>query len=580
MSFNFDFSDLMDYQFSNSNDFYKTENINIEDGIGFDICGSKNLNVNEILDVYPEGNFFSSKSNNYNACNEEQIDFDLVDEIERFFSEEKKNIAIKEVSSELNSNKKRRISDTDFEADNKDTNVIKEVKKSNKRPKRPKPHFNTSESFFSRIDNYWNVINKNEKYKDLLEKSSVLYKEFKFDSINSDIFLKNVIPTLLPNNIGIKFFDSVQGIDGWHYELNNKRQQDKLAMRWCGQGLNFYDPFVTRHKLDKYGKVTKKQALCPYCPVENKMNLDYVFHNTQDSLYMHHVCKDHGVYSSGYEMEPPLFFYDKGLPIAYCTECGEKCRMFSLGTGTDNCMIAYFRHSFISHNKKKQKRTSEQKRHDNYFLNNNQRKRFVFENFKYQKSIVKTPKSFSNELSMSQNLNNVVNNTVCKINNNIEKREEETNKSETVSIRNSNIKSNEKLKEKEEEDLDIVNFILEDYPEEVLHIETPASDSPSVETPADEFQIDEPILEESNIVGNIATNESVLINDVVNDDDFNFDFANVENEDVKKSMDDLFKEMDGVKNPFGEFVSEYKPVFSFGENLLKEKDSIFDGFIL
>lgn len=79
-------------------------------------------------------------------------------------------------------------------------------------------------------------------------------------------------------------------------------------------------------------------------------------------------------------MSPPLLAFDKGTPVAFCTECGETCKIVGLGSAVDNCMISYFRHAFISHNKKKQKRTREQKQSDHVFFNG-ARKHHIYENF-------------------------------------------------------------------------------------------------------------------------------------------------------------------------------------------------------
>ena len=249
-----------------------------------------------------------------------------------------------------------------------------------KRAKRPKPQFAVSASLFHRINNYWSLISQNNKYLSTLSAAVNKWASPTVVPLQAEQFINNVVPALLPNYVNINFFKDVQGKKGWYYEDNKKRQGGPLALRWCGQELNFYDPFIIRYQVDETGKQTNKQALCPYCPVETDMDLDNIFHTTQDSLYMHHVCKDHGVYSTGYEMSPPLLAFENGTPVAFCTECEETCKIVGLGSGVDNCMISYFRHAFISHNKKKQKRTREQKQSDHVFFNG-ARKHHIYENF-------------------------------------------------------------------------------------------------------------------------------------------------------------------------------------------------------
>ncbi|KAG0683845.1 hypothetical protein C6P40_005280 [Pichia californica] len=278
------------------------------------------------------------------------------------------------VSTTTTSSKKRTYSEADlgestYVASSTSASPLVKIinAKQNKKPKRPKPYFMYNEALQSRMDNYWNLISHNKNYKNIISKWN---NDSALSPIGAHVFVKNAMPALIPNNLTINFFKKYQGIDNWCYQANTKRNEAKLPLRWCGQEMNFYETFVTRHKVDEYGKITQKQALCPYCPIESEsVNLDHHFHSTQDSLYMHHVCKDHGVYSTGYELSPPLIAYDNKIPIAVCTECGEKCKMFNVGTGMENCMIAYFRHAFNTHNKKRHNRSNEQKRKDHLFFN-------------------------------------------------------------------------------------------------------------------------------------------------------------------------------------------------------------------
>lgn len=263
----------------------------------------------------------------------------------------------------------------------KTNNLEKCSTKTIKRSKRARPEFKISVELLERIAKYWTVIATNSKYMTLLKTAREKAEQLGIKELNHTQFTNNVVPALLPNYVDITFFKNLQGEDGWNYEKNTKRHQPSvsLALRWCGQELNFYDPFVVRYKIDDKGKRYNKQAMCPYCPVYSGLDLDIIFHTTQDSLYMHHVCKDHGVYSTGYEVSPPLIGLKDSNIVAYCTECDEICKIGYVGSGIDNCLIGYFRHAFVSHNRKRQKRTREQRHSDHTFFNGC-RKRFVFEN--------------------------------------------------------------------------------------------------------------------------------------------------------------------------------------------------------
>lgn len=253
------------------------------------------------------------------------------------------------------------------------------------RTKRPKPHFENTAAFFQRIQNHWNIISKNPYYKGMITNAIQKYTNESLTIISPEGFLSNIISPLLPNNVTIEVFNTVQGIDGWKYYVNKKRQNEKLALRWCGQYMNYYDPFIYRDKISDNGEVLLKQAMCPYCPLNENTDLDNIFHTTVNSLYMHHLCKTHGVYSTGYEMEPPLFVNQNGLTLAICTSCGEPCKVIGVGNGLESCLISYFRHCISNHNIKKQNRTDNEKEIDK--VNMEYKPDALFENFQYEEAI-------------------------------------------------------------------------------------------------------------------------------------------------------------------------------------------------
>lgn len=249
------------------------------------------------------------------------------------------------------------------------------IQRPTKNFKRSDSRFKLTSHFLRRLDNYWNIIQTNNNYNNLMINSMVKFEIRKSQRLNPSFFISNIIPSLLPNNITINFFKLYQGINGWHYEKSFKRlhqnNNELLPMRWCNQQINFYDPFVSRYQLDESGKKINKQNLCPYCPFNVNIKLNNVFFSTIDSLYKHHVCKDHGIYTSGCEMSPPMFISCKDIPMVCCTECGELCKMKGLGSYYENCMISYYKHAFNSHNKKRQKNSLEQNKKDKNYSNTN-----------------------------------------------------------------------------------------------------------------------------------------------------------------------------------------------------------------
>ena len=211
---------------------------------------------------------------------------------------------------------------------------------------------------YDRADRYWEVIVSNPAFKKLANNESQIMSAVGGYAIDTSIIKRNVVASLLPNYVDISDFENFQDEDGWKYKVNKRRAfDDYISLRWCNQKQNFYQPLVIRYK--KNG--TKKpitQNLCPYCPYTKGMDLNTIFHSVDDSSYMHHVCKDHGVYTTGNEMPIPVFGKTaKGL-VAVCGICGNTCNL-SVDVHADNlnnCLISYFRHCFDKHKNKRQNR--------------------------------------------------------------------------------------------------------------------------------------------------------------------------------------------------------------------------------
>lgn len=247
--------------------------------------------------------------------------------------------------------------------------------------RREKPRY--SELDFARAENYWSVICQNNEYFKFLDYSKPLLEELGMKLADTKLLTKKMVASLLPNYITIESFAEEQNINGWIYEQNGKNTPPKLALRWCGQRLNFYTASVTRYQVDQSGKRGNRQALCPYCPYSKGMNLSTIFYGTTDSAYMHHLTKDHGVYSAGYEMPIPVVCQSAHVHEhahdnehqnfgVFCTKCRKVVSNISMADAKkvdlNNCLISYNRHCFEEHNIKKQNRSAAEKLLDAKFF--------------------------------------------------------------------------------------------------------------------------------------------------------------------------------------------------------------------
>lgn len=242
--------------------------------------------------------------------------------------------------------------------------IIKPFSPKKPKQKRAKPQF--SPEYYNRAAKYWNTITESKTYHETLMKFAQIREQTKLVEIPVEQYKKKVVAALLPNYVEVSAFQSLQGVDGWYYKANTVRDSTMLALRWCGQKQNFYNSFVYRHRVSSNGKDVEKQFLCPYCPFSKDMALDTIFHTASTAAYQHHVCKDHGVYTTGYEMPLPVIGKINDEPVAYCTEC-EHAHKIVLDTEKDdlqNCLIAHFRHCFVEHNLKRQCRSNDIKYRD------------------------------------------------------------------------------------------------------------------------------------------------------------------------------------------------------------------------
>lgn len=188
-----------------------------------------------------------------------------------------------------------------------------------------------------------------------------------------------------------EFFDIKEYSNEWVYYENKFDQpmfqigNGKLPLRFCNQLGNFYEPFILRERRkDKYlmknGECFKRfkrhlqienftsfddnsyevEAMCPYCPINteelsmNVTNLNNYFFGRNNSEYLHHITKHHGIYSNGNEQKLPLFVikdHNKKYK-AYCQDCKRLIRIKSLENNALSCssnkFLTFLRHS-VSH---------------------------------------------------------------------------------------------------------------------------------------------------------------------------------------------------------------------------------------
>ncbi|TID31308.1 hypothetical protein CANINC_000096 [Pichia inconspicua] len=242
------------------------------------------------------------------------------------------------------------------------------LKKASRIPKskRTRPKFTSTKQLQCRIDNYYKCVSNEIENTGAMAKSKMY--ELGYRLVDASYFKNNIITPLLPNNADIEDFNSVQGDNGYIYEYSGaETASDLLAMRWTHQRQNFYEPKIVRYRInEETGKIVDKEALCPYCPVDVTNGLDKCFHNINMSHYMHHVCKNHGVFSTGEEMPVPAFCEKGNKYYSYCSTCGEYQKLSirlaaDCTKANDNGLISYFRHQYKEHNRTRKMRNATEK---------------------------------------------------------------------------------------------------------------------------------------------------------------------------------------------------------------------------
>ncbi|QPG74177.1 hypothetical protein FOA43_001501 [Brettanomyces nanus] len=140
-----------------------------------------------------------------------------------------------------------------------------------------------------------------------------------------------------------------------------------------GTDINFYEPSIFRCHLIEEFKRQGREGLCPYCKLSERTgdNVDGLFFNMNSSAYLHHVTKQHGVFSNGTEMPLPVAIgsiketkqMKKGVrtnivDAATCPFCQKKVKIQKLDDHNldgHNRFLGYFRHLLVHNMRKKNK---------------------------------------------------------------------------------------------------------------------------------------------------------------------------------------------------------------------------------
>lgn len=252
-----------------------------------------------------------------------------------------------------------------------------------------------------RVRKYTNTVQKANRNKakilgrdvKLLQESAAAGKvaigSFKYTIVPESEWKSNYMLYLIPNgyvsSVFLVSFVKSMVDDVWvyydnineqpHFNLNNA----KLPFRYCDQIANYYEPFIIREKRKDGRRLTKEEkrvrsdrrrkgkskddsffqieALCPYCPIkfDNVNKFDDYFYGRNDSDYLHHVTKHHGVYSDGSEHALPdlVVLDDRGRFYAHCEECEELVKIKD-PTGEEivgNRFLGYLRHCLKHRNR-------------------------------------------------------------------------------------------------------------------------------------------------------------------------------------------------------------------------------------
>lgn len=257
--------------------------------------------------------------------------------------------------------KARPFNISSFEANKKSKSIIKSPKlhKTNvysnpkcltrKTPRKEVLHYRTPE-LTEKIEKFYNLLREKNVFDNAMKATKETMIKNQIKPISFSLVKDFILPALMPNNYTVKDFAKIQGKNGYHYLANPSYSSTWATPRWSNNSKNFYQPSVIRKVKNKNNKLSEAEGLCPYCPIHDFENPDDCFYSTSGALYQHHLCKSHGVYTSGLEMPVPAIGIKNDTLFACCTGCDAAIVVRLYGTTLRNCLKPYYRHCFDHHN--------------------------------------------------------------------------------------------------------------------------------------------------------------------------------------------------------------------------------------
>lgn len=202
---------------------------------------------------------------------------------------------------------------------------------------------------------YWETIKHSEYFQKLLKEGMKIScsEDLPYAEYRTLHALSSAMYCIIPNNLNIEDFQPLQHMFAWEYQRNLRQEHQCLPHRWCGNKANFFEPLVTRFRRDESGREINIEGLCPYCtPSFNDQVNGYekYFWPLKTLAYESHLAYHHGVYHTGDEMEPPVFFRKERETMLICHDC-KRTRLVDINKQCygDVYMLKYFAHCSYKH---------------------------------------------------------------------------------------------------------------------------------------------------------------------------------------------------------------------------------------
>lgn len=247
--------------------------------------------------------------------------------------------------------------------------TIRKHKKSAKTPKNSKSNgkislrttprkaviYQNTPTMVKKVEKLYKQLKENNVIAKAMQRTKETMIRLEISPLKFDLVKNFTLPALMPNNYTVRDFENIQGKNGYEYLTNATHSSTWATPRWMNNKKNFYQPSVIRKVRNEQNKLVEAEGLCPYCPLHDLENPDDNFYSMGGALYQHHLCKNHGVYTSGLEMPVPAIGVKDDLLFACCTKCSGAVKLRLQGDTMQNCLKAYYRHCFEVHNISKKK---------------------------------------------------------------------------------------------------------------------------------------------------------------------------------------------------------------------------------